>query len=274
MEIYFEQGNCILKNAPCMNLALTLDCGQAFRWRQTDNGCWHGAAFNKALTLRQECDRIILYDTAPEVYEKIWKGYFDFERDYDSILKRFSSDTLLGETVKRYYGIRILRQDSWEALFSFVFSSSNNIKRIRGFLEKLSAAFGDDLGGGDFAFPTPKQLAHLREADYRALGAGYRGAYLEDCVTKILNGEINLNELGAMPLEEARAELMKIKGVGPKVAECALLFGCGHLDAFPTDRWIKRVLSLYPDGLPECFRGYEGIAQQYMFHYARMHLGA
>lgn len=274
MEITFEQNNLYLSQVSCLNLALTLDCGQAFRWKPCGQGKWHGIALGKALTLEQKEDCLIFFDTTMEDYQNNWKKYFDFDRDYDRILEAFSQDFLLGETVRQYYGIRILRQDSWEALLSFVFSSSNNIKRIRGFLDKLSQQYGDDLGSGDFAFPGPERLAQVTEQELRALGAGYRAPYLLDCARKVAGGLVDLDEIKRMPLEQAREQLMQIKGVGVKVAECALLFGFDHLDAFPVDRWINRVLAYYPQGLPPYFKGHEGIAQQYMFHYARMHLGA
>lgn len=274
MEIISDQNNLLLRHVPCLDIGLTLDCGQAFRWSPCGDGKWHGVALGKALTLEQSGDCIILYDTTLETYQKNWKKYFDFDRDYDRILKCFMTDALLGETVQAYYGIRVLRQDSWEALFSFVFSSSNNIKRIRGFLEKLAARYGTELGNGDYAFPTSEQMAKVSEKALREMGAGYRAPYLVDCARQVASGTVDLEALKQLPLEEAKAQLMRISGVGPKVAACALLFGFDHLEAFPVDRWIQRVLALYPNGLPACFQGYEGIAQQYMFHYARMHLGA
>lgn len=274
MNIFEENGNTVLTQVKCLNLPLTLDCGQAFRWKELSPNVWLGVALGQPLTIEQNGETLTLYNTTKETFLNKWKGYFDFERDYDKILSSLVVDDLLGETVKEYYGIRILVQDSWEALFSFVFSSSNNIKRIRGFIEKISMIYGENLGNGDFSFPTADVMANVSREEFRSLGAGYRDVFLMDCAKKVCNGEIDLNEIKKMPLEEARKKLITIAGVGPKVAECALLFGFNRLDAFPVDRWIKRVLEMYPDGLPSCFDGYQGIAQQYMFHYARMNLGA
>lgn len=274
MQITFEQNNLILHQVSCLNLALTLDCGQAFRWRQSEDGKWHGVAMGQPLTLEQKENTLILYDTTIETYQKNWKKYFDFDRDYDAILQSFLEDSLLKETVQQYYGIRILQQDHWETLLSFIFSSTNNIKRIKSFLEKLCIHYGQQIGEMDFTFPVPERLAYLTEQDFRALGAGYRAPYLLDCAQQVASGRLDLHAVSVMDLAEARAALMQIKGVGPKVAECVLLFGYGKMEAFPVDRWIQRVLALYPNGLPSCFHGYEGIAQQYMFHYARMHLSA
>lgn len=274
MNINDNHGSLHLTNVPCFALALTLDCGQAFRWHEKEQGVWQGVANNKALTLSQIGDEVILYNTTLEDYQKIWKNYFDFDRDYDAILKSFLQDSLLRNTIQQYYGIRILQQDSWEALLSFVFSSSNNIKRIRSFLERLSCAYGEQLSESVFAFPTAQALANVPTEAFRSLGAGYRDKFLHDCAVKVANGTVNLAEIATLDLPQARQALMQIDGVGPKVAECALLFGFGRLDAFPVDRWITRVLECYPHGLPSCFAGFEGIAQQYMFHYARMNLGA
>lgn len=274
MQTFFDGKNTVLRDADCLDIALTLDCGQAFRWQKSDDGKWHGVAMDTPLVVEQKENDIIFYDTTLETFEKKWKNYFDLDRDYNSILTAFKGDELLGKTVSDYYGIRILVQDSWEALFSFVFSSSNNIKRIRGFIEKISKEYGENLGGGSYAFPSVEAMASVKKEEFRMLGAGYRDAYLVSCAQKVKNGEIDLDEIKKMDLPEARKKLMTIDGVGPKVAECALLFGFNRLDAFPVDRWIKRVLEFYPNGLPECFKGYEGIAQQYMFHYARMNLGA
>lgn len=224
----------------------------------------------RKLKIRQDGDTVTLFDTTPQVYETVWKDYFDFGADYEKLTAAIAEDAVLGDTVQAYYGIRILRQDSWEALCSFIFSSTNNIKRIQGFIEKISCRYGEDLGDGFYAFPTAERLAQVGCRELRALGAGYRDVFLTDGAQKVASGEVNLEKIREMELGQARSELMKIRGVGPKVAECTLLFGFYRLDAFPVDRWIHRVLSLYPDGLPECFDGCRGLAQQYMFHFARM----
>ena len=128
------------------------------------------------------------------------------------------------------------------------------------------------MGGGNFTFPSAERLAELSVEDFEALGTGYRAKYLERLAKAVASGEIDFDKIKALPLDEARRELLKIYGVGVKVANCALLFGFKFYDAFPIDVWMKRVMEYYPDGLPECFSGIEGIAQQYLFYWARNNL--
>lgn len=181
--------------------------------------------------------------------------------DYGELKRRFSENETLSKACSFAGGIRILRQDSWEALSSFIISQNNNIPRIKGIIGRLcelyAATFAEDM-----ADETVDSLAYLR--------SGFRAKYLVDAIEKVLSGEIDYQKIKEMPLDDARNELMKIKGVGPKVADCTLLFGFYKTDAFPKDVWVKRVLAQwYPNGLPSCVKGVEGIAQQYLFHYIR-----
>lgn len=250
------------------DLGLTLFCGQAFRWKETDNG-WHGVAFGKPLTVTKT-DNGLLFSCTKEDFDKIWKNYFDLETDYGTLCKTFSADKHLKTAVDKYPGIHILRQDTWEALCSFIISQNNNIPRICGIIDRLCSNFGDDLGNGDYSFPSAERLSCLCADDLSVLRSGFRAKYIIDAAVKCSDGTVNLKKLGTAPIDEARTELMKIKGVGPKVAECTLLYGAGRMQAFPVDVWVKRILSeLYSDGLPVCIRDYEGIAQQYLFHWRR-----
>ncbi|MBR2099948.1 MAG: DNA-3-methyladenine glycosylase 2 family protein, partial [Eubacterium sp.] len=137
---------------------------------------------------------------------------------------------------------------------------------------RLCRAYGEDLGNGRYTFPSAERLAELSVADFEAIGAGYRAKYLEKLAKDVASGNIDLSKIKSLSLEEARKALLDIYGVGIKVANCALLFGFGFLSAFPVDVWMKRVMEYYPNGLPECFTGIEGIAQQYLFHWARNNL--
>lgn len=167
-------------------------------------------------------------------------------------------------------GIRVLRQDGWEALASFILSQNNNIKRITGIIERLCCQFGNPIGGGLCAFPPPERLAGLSPEDLAPLRSGFRARYLIDAARQVTGGTVDLAALSALPTAEARAELMKIVGVGKKVADCALLFGFGHGDCFPVDVWIGRALAeLLPEGLPPSLAPCAGIAQQMIFHYMR-----
>lgn len=272
MNIKYFHGDIVLEDVDCLDLDLTLDCGQAFRWEKQEDGSYSGVVKGVFLNISKENDNIILKNTTKDDFENIWRSYFDFDKDYGEICKRLKQDSLISSTVDRYYGIRILNQDSWEALCSFVISQQNNIKRIKGIIRRLCETYGDEVEKGFYSFPSAERLSTLSVEDFEALGTGYRAKYLEKLSKAVARGEIDFEKIKAMPLDDAREELLKIYGVGIKVANCALLFGFGFYDAFPVDVWMKRVMEYYPDGLPECFKGIGGIAQQYLFHWARNNL--
>ncbi len=252
---------------PVFDLSLSLDCGQAFRWIYEDNK-WHGVAYGKYLEIEQTDNKLILNCTA-EDYEKIWKSYFDLECDYEKITT-FYDDEHLKTAVKEYNGIRILRQEPWEALCSFIISQNNNIPRIKGIVERLCEHFGEGESGKK-SFPSAQKLAPLSVDDLAPLRAGFRAKYIIDAANKVSSGVVDFNAINENPIEFGREELQKIKGVGAKVAECTLLYGFHKIEAFPVDVWVKRIMSeMYPNGLPECTKGTEGIAQQYLFHWRRM----
>ncbi len=263
----------ILQDVKCLSLPLTLDCGQCFRWQEQADGSWSGVAMGKFLNIKQTGENeFLLKNTSKNDFESIWRNYFDLDRDYTAVCKKLKEDPLIKSTIDEYYGIRILNQDSFEALFSFVISQQNNIKRIKGIINRLCEEYGKEICPGEHEFPSPKTLSALSVEDFEALGTGYRAKYLKKLADDAAAGEIDFEAIKKMPLEQAKAELLKIYGVGIKVANCALLFGFGFIECFPVDVWMKRVLEFYPNGLPECFKGNEGIAQQYLFHWARNNL--
>lgn len=266
-------GNDIeLTGVECLDLDLTLDCGQAFRWKKNDDGSYSGVAGGHFLRIYKNDNKFIFKNTDKDSFDNFWVNYFDLKKDYKKICETLKQDKLLSSTIDEYYGIRILNQEPWEALCSFVISQQNNIKRIKLIIERLCTAYGNDLGNGNYTFPTAEKLAELSVEDFEALGTGYRAKYLEKLSKDVAGGKIDLQKIKSFDLEDARRELLKIYGVGIKVANCALLFGFGFYSAFPIDVWMKRVMEYYPDGLPECFNGIEGIAQQYLFHWARNNL--
>ena len=230
----------IALTCPCLDAALTLDCGQAFRWAQQPDGGWHGVAYGRPLTVYQNGETVTFRGADEAAFEAIWRRYFDLDRDYSAVCERLKADEYMRAAVTEFPGIRILRQEPWEALCSFIISQNNNIPRIKGIIDRLCRLLGEPLGGEDYAFPTPEAVA----------AAGVEG------------------------LDYGREELIKIKGVGAKVAECTLLYGFGKVDAFPVDVWVRRIMQeLYPNGLPECAEGVRGIAQQYLFHWRRSREG-
>lgn len=257
--------------------AQTLDCGQAFRWREVpdERGVlwWEGAAGGRALRLRRRGDTLLLR-CSQEEFQGFWREYFDWDRDYDQSREALSAmSPVLREATAFAPGIRILRQDPWEALCSFLVSQNNNIPRIKGILDHLCARWGEPIpGSGLFAFPGPEALSRLSLEDLAPLRAGYRAGYLLDAARKVGAGEVDLKKIARSPAEFGRSELQKIVGVGPKVAECVLLYGFHKTECFPMDVWMKRAMKvLLPGTSPEAFGENAGLAQQYIFHYSRNH---
>lgn len=270
MKITSTESKIIFSETDTFNIALSLDCGQAFRWSENDNAVWHGVAFGRAVDIEQDGNIVTISGDVRQGDEELWKRYFDLDRDYGEICAKLKSDEYLRRAIEAYNGIRILKQDEWEALCSFIISQNNNIPRIKGIIERLCVHFGDDLGNGDFTFPSAQRIAELSVEDLAPIRAGFRAKYIIDAACKVAAGEIDLKSLCEIDMDEARAELIKIKGVGAKVAECTLLYGCGRVEAFPVDVWVRRIMAeMYPEGLPICTLGAEGIAQQYLFHWRR-----
>ena len=255
-----------------LDLEQTLDCGQSFRWTKQDDGSFSGVAFGKYVNISLDGTDMIIKNAAPED-EKIWREYFDLELDYGKIRGDISKLHPVLEEAARYApGIRILRQEPYEALCTFIISQNNNIKRIKGIVARLCESFGDEIDEGVYTFPTAERLAELTPDDLASLRAGFRNRYIIDSAKKVASGEVDLELCKTADYEAARAELMKITGVGVKVADCTLLFGMHRVEAFPVDVWMKRAMEkLFPGMSANDFGEYAGIAQQYIFHYSRMH---
>ena len=268
--VNFKDNCAYIKGIEHFDLANTLDCGQAFRWVSDEDGGWCGVAMGRYLKLSKAQDgTVVLYNTDETTFNEVWKDYFDLERNYDEIIEAVKENEVLKNASEFGKGIRVLNQEPWETLCSFIISQNNNIKRIKGIIKTLCEAFGEKIENG-YTFPTAQRIAELSLEDLSVLRAGFRAKYILDAAIKVSSGEINLNALKNMPTDQARAELMKIKGVGPKVADCALLFSHKHIDAFPKDVWIKRAMEvLFGGELPEEAVPYAGIIQQYIFFYAR-----
>ncbi|MDO4882772.1 MAG: DNA-3-methyladenine glycosylase [Oscillospiraceae bacterium] len=255
-----------------LDLEQTLDCGQSFRWEKENDGSFSGVAFGKYVNISLDGTDMVIKNAAPED-EKIWREYFDLELDYGKIRGDISKLHPVLEEAARYApGIRILRQEPYEALCTFIISQNNNIKRIKGIVARLCESFGDEIDEGVYTFPTAERLAELTPDDLAPLRAGFRNRYIIDSAKKVASGEVDLELCKTADYEAARAELMKITGVGVKVADCTLLFGMHRVEAFPVDVWMKRAMEkLFPGMTANDFGEYAGIAQQYIFHYSRMH---
>ncbi len=268
-NIIFENDKIIIKDAKNFDLAQTLDCGQAFRWSQNACGRWSGIADGKYIELYKDANDIIILKSNKQDFRDFWYNYFDLDRDYDQIIKAVSTNETVKTAALYSSGIRLLKQEPWEALCSFIISQNNNIPRIKGIIERLCENFGKKIDGG-YTFPSYKKIATLTVEDLAPIRAGFRSKYIIDAANRVNRGEIVLDDLKHTDLDSARERLMTIKGVGPKVADCVLLFGLSHIEAFPRDVWIKRALEQMFDGvLPECVLPYAGIVQQYIFFYIR-----
>ena len=269
MNYKVEQNNIIMAPFENFSLALTLDCGQAFRFSEKD-GVWEGIVGEKKIKTRQkENGEVIFYNTTEEEFLTFISDYFDFNTDYNCLKELYKQNETLKNAIEYCGGIRILKQNSWEALCSFIISQNNNIKRIKGIIERLCEAFGEKTEDG-YLFPHPEVLAEKTPEDLSFLRAGFRDKYIIDAARKVASGEVDFDKIKAASLEEAIEELTKIRGVGLKVASCVLLYGFHKTEAFPVDVWIKRVLSeYYPEGFPKEFYETRGIAQQFLFHYIR-----
>ncbi len=270
MNVEKRENNLLISTDGCLNLDYTLDCGQSFRWEKSEN-IWSCVAFGRIISAEQINENtIMLYNVTEEEFEKTWKSYFDLERDYVLITERFRSDEYLKKACDEYYGIRVLNQEPWEALCSFIISQNNNIPRIKGIIKRLCENFGEDLGKGFFTFPSAEKISTLTVEDLAPLRSGFRAKYIIDAAKKVASGEVSFEKIFSSDIQFGRNELMKINGVGPKVAECCLLYGCKKAEAFPIDVWVKRIMAeMYPDGLSEASYPEIGIAQQYLFHWRR-----
>ncbi len=251
----------------------TFECGQCFRWNADENGDYWGVAFGKAAKVVTEGEKVyIICD--PEDFNGIWRSYFDLERDYESIRLSFDAGEYLARCAEFGAGIRILQQERWEALCSFIISQCNNIPRIKGIVEKLCCAYGEKIefeGREFYSFPSAEKLSAFVAEDLAHIRSGYRAAYIVDAAKAVFEGSIDLEELARTDCDTALKGLLSINGVGKKVASCALLFGLGHMEAFPIDVWMKRALKEHfaPDFDPAVLGEYAGLAQQYIFYYAR-----
>mgnify|MGYP001860073568 FL=1 len=270
-------------------LADIFECGQCFRWNKEENGSYTGVFHKNVLNVDKVGNEIIFKGICEGNIEKICTDYFDLNRDYSKIKEELSKiDDNLKTSVEYGKGIRILNQDLWETIISFIISANNNIPRIKGIIERLAKAYGDKIeyeGKDYYTFPTPEQLRNVSIQEFRNLGLGFRDIRLYETTHMILDKEVDLNKLSKMPTKQAREELLRLSGVGPKVADCILLFSTlKRFDVFPIDVWVRRVMNeLYIKNADETkvtkneiqrladekFGALQGLAQQYLFYWKR-----
>ena len=278
MQVEFRDGAAVLSGLDSFDLERSCTCGQAFRWLPSDDGGYCGVVMGRFAELTQNGDCLTIQPCGPEDLG-FWISYLDLERDYRPIEAVLSGNERLEECLCASGGIRIFRQEPFETLISFILSANNNVARISGTVEAISRRCGMLLTGGRHAFPTPEELCAMSEEELRACGAGYRAPFILASARRIADG-FCLESLRQEPTERARAALMELPGVGPKVADCVLLFSLGHCAAFPMDVWMKRAVRVFLGGGVEpekarvqgwidSFGQNAGIVQQYIFYYMR-----
>jgi len=286
------------------DLAATLDSGQVFRWQRSTDGSparsdlWTSVVGRQQVRLTQIGDGICAETTGPMTDWQWLRDYLQTEVDLEAVLGTFPVDEPMRVAVSACRGLRVLRQDPWECLASFILSSTKQIVQIRQIVELLCEQFGtpltrlsdtlsppvgerDGATGATFSFPTPQRLATATETELRACKMGFRAPYLRAAAEQIAEGKFDLERPRHLPLAEARAELIKLRGVGSKIADCVLLFAYGFDSAFPVDVWVERALQrlYFPRRRVTAkrlrhfaathFGPHAGYAQQYLFHYMR-----
>ncbi len=287
-----EENNCVyVYGVSDFALKDIFECGQCFRWNRRDDGSYFGVAFGRAISVYYEAEpdktegMFIIKNCNEADFQKIWKKYFDLERDYGKIKSVLSeNDEIMKTAVSFGAGIRLLNQDEWETLISFILSQNRNIPLIKKSIEEISRKFGKPIADADgnvcYAFPTPRALAALSEEDLADCRLGYRARYVLETAKVIASEPQLLYEMTKASYEEAFSYLKKLCGVGPKVANCILLFSMEKYSSFPIDVWVRRLMSvLYGTDennlkeIKECaeerFGELGGFAQQYLFYYAR-----
>ena len=267
------------------NLKWTLESGQSFRWNRMEDA-YYGVVEGQILKIHQNHVTLTI-ESSKEQDESSFTShlihYLDLERELATILSAVNVDAYIERAINKFWGMRLLNQELWETIASFIISQNNNMARIRGIIRKLAERFGEKLtldGYVDYTFPTPQILADAGIDEIFLCGTGYRAKYLWNAANNIVNGELVLDVLKQMKYEDAKQELMQLEGVGEKVADCICLFSLGHLTALPVDVWIKRIFErIYlqkrassreiQEFAKNYFGQYVGYAQQYLFHYAQ-----
>lgn len=278
-----ENGSVIVKDVADFELEHIFECGQSFRWDKQDDGSYSGIAMGKVINIKKENDNLIINNSNTADFHNIWYKYFDLGTDYGAIKQELSGDQILSDAIGFGEGIRILRQDEWETLISFIISANNAIPRIRKSIKRISERWGNPMlfsGETYYTFPGPDILSQADADELEKCGVGFRAQYIKRTAASVYNGEVPLYELKHYGYERAREVLMSLPGVGPKVSDCVLLFSMGYSEAFPVDVWVKRIMQYFylaPDvSLPkiekyaqEKYKNLSGFAQQYLFYYAR-----
>ncbi len=274
-----------ISNITDFNLEYTLESGQSFRWNRIDNA-YYGVVEGRILKICQVNDTLIIDSSRDEdeiTFISHMSHYLDLNRDLGFILDAVNVDAYIDRAIGKFRGMRLLNQEIWETIASFILSQNNNIVRIRKIIRTISERFGQKVeydGYVEYTFPSPNTLSNAGIDKIFECGTGYRASYLWNAANNVVNGRLVLDTLKKLDYVDAKNELMKLQGVGEKVADCICLFSLGHLTALPIDVWIKRIFErVYlrktaktteiQNFAKQYFGEYVGYAQQYLFHYAQ-----
>lgn len=280
MKIESLEGKVLLRGATNFIPKQIFECGQAFRWEAEEDGSYTTVAFGRVLNVKV-VDGVVELNTTIEEFERIWRDYFDLDRNYASMIETLSFEETLKDAMEYGRGIRILNQDPFETIISFIISQNSNITRIKKAVNFIADEYGEKIDETHSRFPTPEELAKASVEDLRQKArVGYRDRYIVESAQMISDGMLDMELLRTADIETARKELMKLPGVGPKVCDCILLFAFKRSESFPVDVWIKRVMEeLYlgkatpknkiADEGRRIFGENAGFAQQYLFYYGR-----
>ena len=289
MDLKEIDGNLVIEDIGSFNVGQIFKCGQAFRWTENEDGSFTNVAFGRVINISSsdEDRTVTIKNSNIKDFYKYWFNYFDIMRDYDEIKEKLSKDETLKAAIEYGHGIRILNQDPFETIISFIISANNGINNIKRSVEMIARMYGSEIGTyqGEtyFDFPSPQELSIAKPEQLREYArVGFRDKRIVETAKMINNKEIDLDAIHRMPIEEGRKELMKLPGIGPKVADCVLLFAFKKSESFPVDVWIKRVMEvLYlheetpkakiADEGRRLFGDIAGFAQQYLFYYGRDH---
>jgi N-glycosylase/DNA lyase len=273
----------VIKNIKNFELNHVFECGQCFRWNKTETGSFIGVAFGRVIEVEKQNNDLIIYNTNKEEFNNIWLEYFDLNRDYTKIKEELSKDELLKKSVDFGKGIRILKQEHFELLISFIISSNNRIPMIKRAIATISEKWGEKIKYKDkvyYSFPTIEKLYDKTIEDFEKCSTGFRAKYIANTCENVYKNNGILEHIFSLNDDECHTELQKFTGVGPKVADCIMLFSMQKYSAFPVDVWVKRAMMHFyvaPDVSLKKIREFgrdkfgnlSGFAQQYLFYYAR-----
>lgn len=283
LKIYEDSKGISVEGVKDFDPIHTFTCGQCFRWTPEGDNSFTGVAKGKVVNISFAGDVLRINNSSNQDFKNIWFDYLDLGRDYGSIKEELKKDEIMEKAIDFGHGIRILKQDFYETLISFIISANNGIPRIMSTVEVIAQNYGDKVlmnGNVHYTFPDILKLADSTIEELWVCKGGFRCKYIINSADMIFKGEANPEELSRMSTDKAREKLMKLPGVGPKVADCILLYSGIKQDVFPTDVWVKRVMEELYFKRDASFKEIQkfafdkfgknsGIAQQYLFYYAR-----